>query len=544
MKKLAYIFGVLVLILSSCADLEEKPIGVLTPESYFKSEGDLEAAVLGLYNTATDAQISQDYDVYDMLSEEYDVDPTTFRPYRFNFNEFRYTPSDMTDVVYRASYSRIAYANMILPKIKNVEMTDEKKDMYRAEVLWLRDFTYFELVGMFGDVPYLEELLPNPADGSGITRTPAEEILGHIIDDLTWCLDHLPENYGVSRNKASRGTALTLLAKVHLDLATFNDVFRNSYDYRTIDEAYVESLKGSFSSHWEAAAFYAEEVIKNKAAFGYDLVEDFQDLFNGEVGDTKEHIYSVDYFSEAKGGYAAGQDFDGWRNNNNGFVPLRKPWDVGGWSGYVPPMSFYNSFIPGDYRREVSFETDYAITTSSVNGDTTQMINYTALTDQAIKAPGCAKWTRYPGPVETWPDGIAASFNVPVLRYGEVLLIAAEALNETGKTAEAIGYLNQLRARARFAGGQQRAVPADVPMGLSQEACWDTIWKERSYELAFEWKRFRDLVRRDSLIAVMSRFVPYHTGEPIGDRVQNYHKLLPLPQAELDLTSMKQNKGY
>lgn len=543
MNKIKYFIGILGILLASCADLEENPIGVLTPESYFQSEADLEAAILGLYNAQTDEVINNDNLFYDILSDEYDVDPTTYRAYRFLYNEYRFTPSDVGSSSYRNGYTRIAYANMILASIDGVDISDELKDQFRAEAIFNRAQAYYELIQMFGDLPYFEETMADPSDGESLTRTPAEEIYGYIIDDLKWCVDYLPDDWGV-RNRASAGTALTYLASIHLTLATYSQVYANSYEYRSIDDALVESLHGDFASHWDAAAYYAMEVINNKARFGYELVDDFQDLFNGEIGDTKEHIISVDYYSESKGGYIAGQDFDGWRNNNNGFVPLRKPWDAGGWGAVMPPLSFYNSFIDGDYRRDVSFEETYVESTSSISHDTLSTIHYTAFVEQSIKAPGCAKWTRYPGPTESWPDGIAASYNPAPFRYGEVLLIAAEALNEMGRTEEAIAYVNQLRARARLAGGENRTVPLDVPSGLSKEQCWDTIWQERSYELCFEWKRYRDLVRRDSLVSVMSRFVPAMTGEAIGSQVQNHHKLICIPQEEIDLTNLQQNLGY
>ena len=161
-----------------------------------------------------------------------------------------------------------------------------------------------------------------------------------------------------------------------------------------------------------------------------------------------------------------------------------------------------------------------------------------------MRVPGCAKWSRYPGPTESWPDGKAASYNVVLIRYGEILLVAAEALNEINKTEEAIQLINQLRERARNAGGEYRLFPEDIPSGLSKENCWNAIWQERSYELAFDWKRWHDLVRRDSLTTVMGRFIPNKSGVAIGNTVQNHHKLLPIPQSEIDLTSLVQNAGY
>lgn len=553
------IFKIVLLVLISstffyCADLEEDPIGKLTPESYFKSEGDVEAFILGLYNTPTAGGIYSGNLYLDILSDDYDVDPATVRAYRFAFNEYKFQPSDyrLPVIEYFLPFSQIAHANMLLQSIGQVEMIEEKTNSYKAEAMFVKALNYFYLVRIFGDMPYFETTMDNPSDGSSITRTPAEEIYEHIIEDLKFCINNLPNQYdGDVRNRATKGAALTLLAKIHLTLATYNDIYTDAYDYRTIDQSLIDNLTGDFSSHWEAAADYAMQVINNKGAYGYALVDDFQDLFNGEIGDTEEFIFSVDYYSEAKGGgvsgmYKDGSSFEGWRNNNNALVSARKPIDVGGWSVIVPPLSFYKSFIENDYRRDVSFETQLVETTKPVGGDTTTIISYTSLKDAMLHAPHCAKWIRYPGPCEQWPSGIASSHNVPVFRYAEVLLIAAEALNELGRTEEAITLLNQIRARARLAGGENRSVPVDIPSGLTQQQCWDTIWQERRYELAFEWKRWFDLVRRDSLQNVISRFKTEKLEEnPIGSNVQPHHKLLPIPQTEMDnCPNMKQNKGY
>jgi hypothetical protein len=350
------------------------------------------------------------------------------------------------------------------------------------------------------------------------------------------------------RSRASRASALALLATVHLTLATYNDIYEGAYDYRAIDAALIDGLAAGYSSHWEAASSYALEIIDNRQRYDVALVDDMQDLFNGEIGDTREHIFSIDYDGQRKGsggrGTFAPGGIEGWRNNNNGLMPMRNPTIAGGWNSFVPPGSFYNSFISGDYRREVSFSTEWYQLSAPVNGDT--LARFTINDLQGTKTPYSAKWTRYPGHTWAWPTGIATSHNQAVLRFGEVLLIAAEALNEQGNTARAIELVNELRERARKGkdGTQNRTVPEDVPPSLSQDEAWDVIWQERSYELAFEFKRWHDLVRRDSMEAVMSRFTPIRTGVPNGSNVKDFHILLPLPQVEVDKTGMQQNRGY
>ena len=88
--------------------------------------------------------------------------------------------------------------------------------------------------------------------------------------------------------------------------------------------------------------------------------------------------------------------------------------------------------------------------------------------------------------------------NYPAMRYAEVLLIAAEALNETsGPTAEAQGYVNEIRTRARNWAGTMTDFPEDVPGGLSTDEFRVLVLEERRIELAFEFKRWYDIKRRD-----------------------------------------------
>lgn len=538
-------FLFLSVLLVSCVDLEENPIGVLTPETFYKTANDVEVSLKGLYNTATIQSYYGENLYLDLLSDEYDVDPTTVRPYRINFNEYTFGPNDYNDdVEYIMAFNQVAHANIILDRIKTIDLTEQQRLQFESEALFVRSLVYFHLVRHFGDVTFFSEPQLDPSNGENLERTSAEIIYSNIISDLNYTVDHLPDTYsGGIRNRATRGAALALLSKIHLTLATYNEVYADAYDYRDIDAQLINSLKGEFQNHWDASAHYALEVINNASDFNYELVEDFQDLFNGEIGDTKEHIFSIDFSGLAKGGNGPG-GIEGWRNNNSGLVPLRNPWDIGGWNAIVPPLNFYESFIEGDYRRDVSFNTTFYVTTAAVGGDTLSSISYLQLTESAIQVPFSAKWTRIPGPTEQWPSGVASSHNLPVLRYGEILLIAAEALNEMGRTEEAIGFINQLRERARKAGGENREFPKDIESGLSKEEAFEVIWQERSYELAFEWKRWYDLVRRGRLQEVMSEFTPFRTNEPLGANVKEFNVLLPIPQIEIDKTTLRQNKGY
>jgi hypothetical protein len=123
--------------------------------------------------------------------------------------------------------------------------------------------------------------------------------------------------------------------------------------------------------------------------------------------------------------------------------------------------------------------------------------------------------------------------NRRVIRYADVLLMAAEALNENGKSSQALQYLNQVRARAR-GNGNMNVLPNVTT--TDQNSLRDAILKERRSELAMEGHRFWDLVRTGRAAAVLG---------PLGFQ-PGKHELLPIPQTEIDISqgAIRQNPGW
>jgi starch-binding outer membrane protein, SusD/RagB family len=191
---------------------------------------------------------------------------------------------------------------------------------------------------------------------------------------------------------------------------------------------------------------------------------------------------------------------------------------VGGWSTIEPNLAHYDSYAEGDYRREVTYRTEGA----DIDGVV-----------RPFAHPSIYKWrpTAVPGPQD---------MNTPIYRYAEVLLIYAEALNELGQSAEAVEWVNAVRARARSGtGNENRAEPADLP-ALGQDALREAILDERRWELAHEGKRWLDLIRLDP-----DDFVARFADHPYVSSVPARAMLWPIPQRERDLSaSLTQNEGY
>jgi hypothetical protein len=127
--------------------------------------------------------------------------------------------------------------------------------------------------------------------------------------------------------------------------------------------------------------------------------------------------------------------------------------------------------------------------------------------------------------------------NIRIFRYADILLIAAEAMNENGKSAEAITIVNQIRKRARGTLPANLVLPDLTSKGKDADRL--AIWKERRIELAMEQHRWFDLVRQKRAAEVMKA-----AGKT--NFVKGKHELLPIPQRDIDISNgvLKQNNGY
>ena len=138
----------------------------------------------------------------------------------------------------------------------------------------MRAFTYYHLVRIFGDIPYIDFFISNPDDIKEISKTPASEVYANIVSDLEFAKQNLPDSYGGNiRSRPTKATAAAYLASVHLT-----------------------------QGNWQQAYTEAKWVIDNKATFGIDLMPDFAQLFNGANADgLAEHIFAVDFLGNVTG---------------------------------------------------------------------------------------------------------------------------------------------------------------------------------------------------------------------------------------------------
>ncbi len=466
------------LSITSCSDLVEEPVGLLSPEGLFQTANDIEPLIDGAYTHAINEEIwGRKLSVALMLrSDMVNLQSTQTR--RVEMNELGVT--DDNEMVYdpwERIYTGIAAANAAIDAGSLVDESADVVNEVVAQAYFIRAFYYFHLVRIHGAIPYIDFVgtASNIEDFNTIESTPEDQVYENIISDLKFAETWLSDTSD-NRARPSKAAAKSYLALVYLTMAG------------TSDQAY-----------FTLAYNKAKEVINNKGLYNVDLEPDFQALFDANrIDASMEPIFALDYYNvEADdNGYDQIAPMTGVRGDQSLYSIDTDDGD-GGWSVAVPTLAVYNSFDSDDYRTRVSFQTEASI------GDV--IVDYTNFTssghEHAANQPYIAKYTRYPGAYARGAKR-ATSHNYSMMRYAEVLLIAAEAGVEIG-AGDALSLLNEVRGRARNGGASTNGGYADemiaastVPADLTSITVEDVL-EERRIEFAFECKRWYDIKRRD-----------------------------------------------
>jgi hypothetical protein len=193
-----------------------------------------------------------------------------------------------------------------------------------------------------------------------------------------------------------------------------------------------------------------------------------------------------------------------------------------GWGFNRPSDALVTAYESGDSRREATIIYEGEVLPDGLTQVQKNPEVLNARYNQKAWVPA------HPGLQDNGPG------NIRLIRYSDILLLAAEAKNELNKPAEALPLLNQVRKRAR--GGNPFILP-DVTE-TDQAKLRARIQRERRVELAMEQHRWFDLKRWGLQSSAMKA-----AGKNF---VENKHELLPLPQTEIDLSSgkLRQNNGY
>jgi hypothetical protein len=495
MKKIYKILPCIFILMVGCTDfLQKDPQGDLTQTSFPTTASDALQATNAVYAAVRNwFYNSGGYPILDIMSDDaYKGSNTndqlsTVGPFdNFTFN----TTADGLDRWWATLYQGIKWANVVVEKVSTISMDTTLRNRYIGEARFLRGLFYFDLVRAWGGVPIVTTVNP-PLH---LARGTAQETYNLIISDLKYAETHLTkrsELKSAEKGRATIGAAEALLARVYLFQGDFPD-----------------------------AEVYAMKVIQSAE---YSLEPNFIDA-NGVNGNNGvESIFEVGALGvqDYEGGGAQYSNTQGVRG-----VPNR------GWGFNRPSIDLRKSFEPGDTRlKGTIINLGDTIDGVFIVGDTSKVNDPIAILNQNGDTINIQCYNR-----KVWTPGVDVptqwAHHRRLIRYADVLLMAAEALNENGKQADALIYLNLVRKRAR--GGNISALPdvTTTDKGLLR----DKIMFERRHELALEGERFWDLIRSGNAAAVLG---------PLGF-VTGKHELLPIHQSEIDISqgSLTQNPNY
>jgi SusD family. len=513
--------------MTACQDhsLVEQPSDFVSPTNFYQTQADALSALTGAYATFVDLpspQSNADYFGRNMfMLIEYPTEVTTSRlsatnersligGYHAQFN----STHPYIQSTWEAAYFGINKANTVINRVPAINMDPTRRAQIVAEAKFLRALHYYFLAGLFGGVPLkLDETVT--IGGDTLARATATATWAQIEQDLTDAAAVLPVSWPATDfGRATKGAALTLLGKAYLQAAATG--------------------AGTGTDYTNAA-----NTFRTVIGLGYILDPNYASLFDGTNERSKEIIWSIQNVRLA----GAGGYLDQW------FAPITSPqfYQPIGQNQFQAERPFYDSYNVNDIRKAGTWLLSFtnAGKTNTWVWTATNTSGITAAANYGSTGPVPRKYLDLAAPVNG-----AGGFDYPYLRYADVLLSAAEAINNsTGPNSEAYGYVNQVRARA--------TVPNLTP-GLTQAAFRDSLSLERRYELAMEghgvfdsrrnwtWAKAR-VEANVALISTLNKS-PYTSSvekntaaAPISDK----WKLYPIPAHACELNAaLTQNPGW
>ena len=554
-NKMIYALGAMMLVGVTSCDLTEKPSSFYEKDTYFVTEGKAQMAVVGIYDCLeTTDYYGQNIMPFFGSDDMFMVRGTGSDGTRRDISHYLYNASNTWIAsVWRCAYQALDRANVAIASIEAMSGFAENKNLQEidGQARFLRAYIAFDLVKFFGDVPFSTEYTNGFANTSK-PRTDRELIYDQIIEDLNYAKTYLKSGREVASSEIPcSGAAHTLLMRVYLQRAGYS----LNCSSRQLTRPDDTTRKGYFEAvikEWEALkaegyhGFYAggyEQLFKNYSQLTLDNQESLWEIaFEPNQGLKDNAGVWATYngpLVDAPGSYPGTSSYMG---RANAFFRVLPAWK--------------NFFEEGDERRDVMVCT-YQYKWNANAGKHDKVEN-AKLTDWY---PG--KWRR-----EWMPGGFVDPNNTGVnycpLRFADVVLMAAEAYNETGNTPEAWKLLNMVRERAKatpitdanYSSLMKAPQVYDLPYIQDGDAAGKfrtALYWERGFELAFEGQRKYDLLRwgilGDALKFFQGNMDKTLKGKYVaGDKfVKGQHELFPIPLGELQANpalNNQNNPGY
>lgn len=577
--RLRYIalYAAIAAVCGGCESLDYTPGDQMSGQTFWQTEDHARQAAVGMYAAMKEPWCFGMEFTFDMCSDLADgTSPWSdvSRGDAFSSN------SSGVQNHWQYLYELVHRANTVIRNVAGMPISQETIDRVTGEARFLRAMAYFRMLNCWGGVPYYDETCDINEEFAHLDapRCTADELRGHILDDLTDAIRKLPVSWDdADLGRATKGAAYALRGKVYL-----------------------------FNRQWDEAVADFEEIVYNKTYnYGYSLHPDYNDLFrlyNGRHSD--EMIFSIQSIDGNTAGYAL--DIVSYFGNKstmrliagNRIVPSATLVDM-----YENPDGsqfdwddVFPGFNAGDSqmrRRLMCVAIDQGSTevTSTLDSDTTKVMDAYRLRDPRLCLNVITPYSHYLGtdagsspmdkqfvladptkggaPMEAmafirnsegwnsyfwrkwiptgnldgyWGEYTRTPYEFPLIRLGDVLLMLAEAYNESGAIDKAVIELNKVRERVGMPGLDSGAAWLAVN---GKEDMAERIRRERAFELAGEGQRYWDL-KRWGLLEQSVKNATDIFGDLMYTRTyQERHQLWPIPLVEMERNlNLTQNPGW
>ncbi len=485
-----------VMLISGCKKfLDRRPLSSIEDDL---SAGNLEGQIFGLYNAVKNYDDGNGFGgiawlaMHDFRSDDSEKgsDLADGAEWVGIYDNFNYSKDFWGQNLYwDTHYSLIFKANQALQVADSLQLNDPSSQIYRAEARFFRAHAYFELVRTFGQVPLIKFRIYNNTQAN-VPKSNEAAIYAAIDEDLQFAAANLPAEWEAKfKGRVTSGAAKALLARAYI-----------------------------FRQNWSATLGLCQQVI---ASGKYALLPTYWKIFKDEGENSSESIF--EYQNES--GPNKTQDYGSWYGTCQGVRGSSSTdWNLG-WGWNVPTQNLVDAYETGDLRRNATILYTGQSDDPS-NGGYGRTLPALAPASNLVRK----FWNKkvYVDPAKRistgWIDG-AYWVNQRIIRYSDVLLMAAESANELGQGATAVNWVNDVRRRAGL---------GDIAF-VNQAQLRAAIKQERRVEFAMEGSRFFDLVRWGDASSVLA---------PLG--YQNRNRYYPLPQGVVDRSGgvLVQNPEY
>lgn len=475
----------------SCSDfLDESPESTYNTETFYTSQTDFEYAITAVYAAQQDLYDGE----YGLLrmnnTRSDDTDCDDFNTYSDGYAIFTDNALvQATRKTYASLYVMITRANSILVRIDDVEFSNrDLKGYIKGEAYALRGWAYHSLGVLFGGVPLIVDAEYTVAETRAIGRSTQEETFSQALSDYQKAYDLLPVSWDTENiGRVSKYAAKALEGRLYM-----------------------------FQGNYQAAQTALKTVIDSGI---YDMADEYVKCFHSdnENQPQNDRIWEVQYIG---GQLGEGQSFSEASLQED----TSSPWNfVRGSSAALNASSdIVADYEEGDLRMGVSMANN--LTIKGVVDERYFFIkfNHTSYTPKSS---------------DDW------DVNLPIIRYTDVLMMYAEAVNQiSGPTNEAVAIINRVRSRAGLA-------DLTSAQTAGKDAFLTAIKHERRIEFAYEGLRWNDLIRWNDGVSVMNKFFQStDEGNGMYEVEGEWRYIYAIPQEEItrygDESKMWQNEGY